>query len=253
MKQIQQKDKPFSVSPTFGTDLETRSAKSRINHEGIIQPKSKIKRLVKRLLLLIAALLVIGVVGFGWDLYSAVSSLTGQKNPFALISTIFPRPLTEINGRVNILIAGYSVGDPNHQGASLTDSIMIASINPKNKTGVLVSVPRDLWVNIPGNGYSKINAAYEYGQRDNFSKPGYFPGGMGLLEEVVSKDFGVSFNYYALINYAALKDAVNAVGGITITIHSTNPKGIYDAYTHLKLTPKSLLTTSSNKPMPPGK
>lgn len=235
MKQIQQKDKPFNVSPTFGTELDNRSFQSRPNYENGGQPKSKIKRLVKRVVLSVVALIVIGVVGFGWDLYSAVSSLTGQRNPFTLISTIFPRPLAETNGRINILIAGYSVGDPHHQGASLTDSIMIASINPKNKTGVLVSVPRDLWVNIPGNGYSKINAAYEYGQRDNFSKPGYFPGGMGLLEEVVSKDFGVNFNYYALINYAALKDAVNAVGGITITIHSTNPKGIYDAYTHLKL------------------
>ncbi len=235
MAKFEQPDRLPYASPTFGTKFEKKAVNAPLSSGQEKPVKSKSRKFIKRGLLLLSALIILSVLVFGYELYSTAANLTGQHNPFALITTLLPEKLAESNGRVNILLAGYSVGDPHHQGAALTDSIMIVSINPKNKTGVIISVPRDLWVHIPGNGYNRINAAYEYGQSEGFSQPGYFSGGMGLLQEVVSKDFGVNFNYYALINYQAFKDAVNAVGGITITIHSTNPKGIYDAYTHLKL------------------
>jgi LCP family protein required for cell wall assembly len=105
---------------------------------------------------------------------------------------------------------------------------MLISLDKNKKTGYILSIPRDLWVNIPGNGYAKINETYQDGERDNFSENGYAPGGMGLLEKVVGNDFGVNINYYALIDYAALRDTVDAVGGITINIQSNDPRGIYD-------------------------
>jgi LCP family protein required for cell wall assembly len=134
----------------------------------------------------------------------------------------------EDSGRVNILLAGNSSDDPGHDGADLTDSIMIMSIDTKNNTAFLLSVPRDLWVYIPGGGHQKINAAYVVGQNDNFSQSGYPNGGMGLLEQVIQQDFGLSIDYYALINYSALRDAVNAVGGIEVNIQSSDPRGLYD-------------------------
>jgi LCP family protein required for cell wall assembly len=121
----------------------------------------------------------------------------------------------EANGRVNILLAGDSADDPGHGGANLTDSIMIVSIDTKNNTAFMMSIPRDLWVDIPGHGYGKVNSAYE-------------EGGMGLLEQVVDQDFGIHMNYYALVDYTAFKSAVNAVGGITVDIQSPDPRGIYD-------------------------
>ena len=226
-------DRPQSfASPTFGTNLERRSALNRPHQEN--EPKKpKFKRRLKRIVLLI--LLVLFIFGgiFAWEFYKTASKLTNEHNPISLIASLWPRTPAETNGRINILLAGYSVDDPNHGGAQLTDSIMIVSINPKSKTSSLISVPRDLWVNIPGYGYGKINAAYENGL--NFNQVGYFPGGMGLLEKIVGQDFGVKFNYYALIDYTAIRDAVNAVGGITVDINSPDPRGIYDPYTHLKL------------------
>jgi LCP family protein required for cell wall assembly len=100
---------------------------------------------------------------------------------------------------------------------------------------VLISIPRDTWVDIPGFGYQKINAAYEDGQSENFSSAGYDNGGMGLLEEVVQQNFGITTDYYGLIDYSAFKDAVNAVGGVTLTINSPDPAGLYDPYTNLNL------------------
>ena len=221
------------ASPTFRTSYEWVG-----NAEAVIDEKRnkpRIRRWIRRTVLISVAIVVIVGGVFGYELYSEASKLTNQSSPFSLFTSLLPQSPKETNGRVNILFAGYSVGDPHHQGAQLTDSIMIISINPKTKSGVLLSVPRDLWIHIPGNGQSKINAAYEDGQAENFNEPGYFLGGMGLLEKVVSQRFGVKFDYYALINYAALRDAVNAVGGITININSPDPRGIYDPYTHLKL------------------
>jgi LCP family protein required for cell wall assembly len=131
-------------------------------------------------------------------------------------------------GRVNILLAGNSADDAGHSGGDLTDSIMIVSLDTKNNTAFMLSIPRDLWVSIPDDGYGKINSAYVYGKANKFSQTGLPAGGMGALEKVVERDFAVDINYYALVNYAALRDAVNAVGGVDVTIKSSDPRGLYD-------------------------
>lgn len=134
----------------------------------------------------------------------------------------------ENRGRVNILLAGNSADDPGHQGGALTDSIMIVSIDTRNHTAFLMSIPRDLWVDIPGGGHQKINAAYVVGQEDHFNEPGYPQGGMGLLEKIIRDDLGIPVDYYALVNYNALRDSVSAVGGIKFNVKSSDPRGLYD-------------------------
>lgn len=141
----------------------------------------------------------------------------------------------EDTGRVNILLAGNSADDPGHDGANLTDSIMLISIDVRNNTALMMSIPRDLDVQIPGNGYAKINEAYPDGQAEGFSQAGYPKGGMGLLEKVVSQTLGIPIEYYGLIDYGAFRDAVNAVGGVHIDVRSTDPRGLYDPNTQLHL------------------
>ncbi len=140
--------------------------------------------------------------------------------------------LKESGGRINILLAGDSVGDPHHAGASLADSIMVISINPKTQKGFILSIPRDLWVYIPSMGHQKINAANDV---LGFHQAGLPSGGMGQLQQIVQTDLGIPIDYEALIDYTAFRDAVNAVGGITVNINSPDPRGLYDAFTHLKL------------------
>ncbi len=135
----------------------------------------------------------------------------------------------EDSGRVTILLAGNSADDAGHSGGDLTDSIMILSIDTKHNQAFLMSVPRDLYVQIPGtSSHAKINYAYVAGKTNNFSQEGYPSGGMGELESVINNDFGLPINYYALVNYSALKEAVDAVGGIDVTIQSSDPRGLYD-------------------------
>ena len=105
---------------------------------------------------------------------------------------------------------------------------MILSINTRDNSAFMLSVPRDLWVNIPGQGHSKINEAYVDGESEHFNESGYFGGGMGLLQETIQQDFSIPIDYYALVDYNAFRDMVNAVGGITVNIQSSDPRGLYD-------------------------
>lgn len=190
------------------------------------KPKKNWKKIVKRTLI---ALFIIGLLIGGWVGWKAVSNsakVFGWNNLFGLLHST--KLDGEDEGRVNVLLAGNSADDPDHGGAELTDSIMIMSINTKKHTGFLMSIPRDLYVNIPDNGYAKINEAYQDGESDSFNEPDYAKGGMGLLEKVISQNLGIKTQYYALVNYTALRDAVNAVGGITVNIQSENSNGLYD-------------------------
>jgi LCP family protein required for cell wall assembly len=184
------------------------------------------KKVLKRTLIIIAILLALTGVWLGWKFAANIIRVFGWEG----LKDIFhsQKLKGEDQGRVTILLAGNSADDPGHGGAELTDSIMVASINTKDKTGYIMSIPRDLYVNIPGNNYGKVNEVYQDGKRQNFNEDGYAAGGMGLLEKVVAQNFGVKAHYYALIDYTALQQAVDAVGGIKITVTSSDPRGLFD-------------------------
>lgn len=186
----------------------------------------KWKKILKRGLIVVAIILALTGLFLGWKFASNIIKVFGWQGLKDLFSN--QKLDGEDVGRVNILLAGNSADDPGHGGAELTDSIMLVSLNTKDKTGYIMSIPRDLYVDIPDHGYAKINEVYPDGKRDGFSESGYPDGGMGLLEKVVSQNFGVKINYYALVNYTALQQAVDAVGGVTITVQSTDPRGLYD-------------------------
>ncbi len=205
-----------------------RPEKAHAPVEHAREPKPK-RRWIKRVLRLLSLLILIPPLVIGiWDYRNfsrAGEQLFGSDSILGLIS---PRPLKSTDGRVNVLLIGYSADDPGHAGANLTDSILILSMNTAAKTGFMLSVPRDLYVDIPSYGQAKINEAYQAGEAMNFSEPGYSPGGAGLLEQVITEAFGIDLHYHALINYGAVRDAVDALGGVPVTIESSDPRGLYD-------------------------
>ena len=193
-------------------------------------PLSKRQTIIRRIILVIIliALLVGGFLG-----YKVLQNATRVFNGNILGLLDSTKLKGEDQGRVNILLAGTSEGDPGHEGARLTDSLMIVSIDTKNNNAFLLSIPRDLWVSYQTKECSaglqgKINAAYICGEETDFNKAGYAAGGMGLLEKVVQDSFGLNIHYYAKINYAAFKDSVDAVGGINIDLKTKDPRGILD-------------------------
>ncbi|HSX43742.1 MAG TPA: LCP family protein [Candidatus Saccharimonadales bacterium] len=187
-------------------------------------------QIMKRTAMVTGALVVL-VGGFlGYKVYKNTSKVF-NGNIFGIFSTT--KLKGEDQGRVNIMITGTSEDDPGHAGAMLTDSIMVASIDPVNNTGFLISIPRDLWVSYETDSCSfgnegKINAVYECGEDIKFHEDGFPDGGLGLMEKVIEKDTGLDINYYVKINYTAFKDSVNSVGGIDVTIKTDDPRGLYD-------------------------
>lgn len=111
--------------------------------------------------------------------------------------------------RINILLVGTDQREGDEY--SRTDSIIIVSIDPKAKTVGMLSLPRDLHVDIPGYGPDKINAAYIYGDYDK--KPG---GGIGLLERTILQNFGVYIHYFGSVNFQGFEKIVDVFGGVTV-------------------------------------
>jgi LCP family protein required for cell wall assembly len=126
----------------------------------------------------------------------------------------------EGDGRVNILLLG--IGSE----GLLTDTIMIASIDPITEKVDLLSVPRDLWVNIPGNGQERINAAYEFGQKASTAKTSFEinKDGTDLVDKVLENVTGITIHYHAVFDFAAFKQIVDALGGVTVNV----PETLYD-------------------------
>ncbi len=219
-------------SAKYGSDGKKLPRKERrANKKALRQQWPWWKRWLRRFGILLLIMLLAAASWLGWKTYQNSGKL--GTDLWSLFDN--SKLKGEDRGNVNILLAGNSADDPGHGGADLTDSIMLLSINTTNNTAFILSIPRDLYVDIPGYGYAKINEAYLHGQNENFNEPGYPEGGMGLLEKTVSEVLGVPIDYYVLVNYGAFHDAVNAVGGITVTIDSPDARGIYDPYANLRL------------------
>ncbi len=116
--------------------------------------------------------------------------------------------------RVNLLVMGYGGG--NHNGANLTDSMVVMSLLPQSHHTTLLSVPRDLWVQIPaGSGqYHKINASYEFGS-NNGANPA---AGGDAAASKISLVTGLNVKYWLTINFQGFRDFINAIGGIDVYV-----------------------------------
>jgi LCP family protein required for cell wall assembly len=130
----------------------------------------------------------------------------------------------EGDGRINVLLLG--IGGPGHQGADLTDTILLMSIDPINHNAALLSIPRDLWVKIPGNGYQKINAAYPDGKAASRAKSekDKIDAGLKVLDDTLEPVIGIPIHYHAIVDFAAFKQGVDAVGGVSVNA----PETLYD-------------------------
>lgn len=93
-------------------------------------------------------------------------------------------------------------GNPKVESGQRSDTIMVVHVDPSTKKILLVSFPRDLWVNIPGVGMSKINAAYNYGPQK--------------IIDTINANFDVPVQHYLEVDFRSFQGIVDAVGGVTI-------------------------------------
>lgn len=117
------------------------------------------------------------------------------------------------NSRVTILLMGLDYRDWEAGEVPRTDSMILLTIDPMTSSAGMLSIPRDMWVNIPGYDYYKINQAYYFGELDQL--PG---GGPALAVKTVESFIGVPINYYAQIDFGAFVRVIDEIGGVKIDV-----------------------------------
>ena len=208
-----------------GGSRRKRRAQKRRDKKANKKPKSLTRRIIKWVLI---GLLVIVLAIGGYLLFKAINASDSvfKGNFFDIIQT---EPLKQdANGRSNFLILGTSEDDPGHQGANLTDSIMVLSINQTTKDAYTFSIPRDLNVKYGeacASGYSgKINVYFSCAnggtdtsaEQDRLTKTQAFVGNI----------IGMDIQYGVHVNYTVMRDVVNAIGGnITVNIEGDDGSG----------------------------
>ena len=116
-----------------------------------------------------------------------------------------PRPTKEPQeqGTLNYVLLGSDSRDPENVGAGRSDTIMIVHLNAKRNKSYIISFPRDMYVNIPGHGRNKINAAYAFG-------------GVPLTVRTLENLTGVRMDHVALIDFEGFIALTNDLNGVTV-------------------------------------
>ncbi len=157
-----------------------------------------------------AAFLVLALAS--WVLGSAVGSLNGPVTARAQSTGVVVgkahagyTPSLTGSKPVVILAIGSGARPGENVMRSLGDSLHLIFLNPQSKRAVLVGVPRDSYLPIPGRGTGKINSSMVYGGPD-------------LLVRTMEENFGVTIDYWALTTFWGFTDMITAVGGLTVDV-----------------------------------
>jgi LCP family protein required for cell wall assembly len=165
--------------------------------------------------------LVLLVAGTAWAVTSWVSSNVGRVNAGTAG--------TPGNGPLNILVAGVDVRaglsaqqqlalHVGHDVSTNSDTLMVVHVSADHRHVQVVSLPRDSWVNIPGHGMNKINAAFGLG-------------GPALMVKTVAQDTGLTINDYVEVNFLGFVKVIDALGGVDICL----PYAVDDSYSGLHM------------------
>ena len=196
----------------FGTQKSKSSSnknvmnnKSKVKNNKMKKKKSPIKRFFKWLIIILLALLILVEV----MLYKYVNMVNTVDTGKRLVTNASMYD----DDIMNVLVIGSDARSLDERGR--TDSIILLSINNKTDEITMTSFMRDMYVDIPGNNWNKINAANVYG-------------GPELLMDTIEQNFDVRVDKYVYIDFYSFVDIVDAVGGIEVEISDEEAKGMKD-------------------------
>ncbi|MDP3957241.1 MAG: LCP family protein [bacterium] len=189
------------------------------------------KRRWLRITLFVIVLLALAGGALAWKTGFILNKISqGNANIFKSLIKSLPgvdkKLAGEDAGRINILLIGMR-GENVVGGGLLADTIMVLSIHPKQNEedatrASLISIPRDLYVKVPGRDeQQKINAVYALGEERDHGG-----GGMEDMQKIVGEVSGLPIPYAVTINFQGFKDLVNAIGGVTIHLDQPFEEGL---------------------------
>lgn len=167
---------------------------------------------IKKFKIILSLFLIIGIAAGGvLGYYDArLEAAVNNKNGSTLTDVKVDDNLTFNKNVINILLVGSDHGAiKGDHGRS--DSIMIATVNFKTKELKLTSLMRDMYVEIPGHGHNKLNAAYAFG-------------GVELLYQTIAKNFGIKIDNYCVVDFSTFEKVINKVGGVEISLEEKEAK-----------------------------
>lgn len=208
-------------------DKKARKNSRRDRKKRDRRPRNKVLRIIKWVLISLGILAVL-VAGYIFLKAILAGNSIFKGNIFDIIQN--QRLKEDENGRSNFVIFGTAEDDEGgeHGGPNLTDSIMVLSIDQDDKNAYMISLPRDMWVEYQetctvGN-QGKLNAVYFCGSNDGEDEAA----GAAALQAKAGEITGLDIQYYIHLNFTAVVEAVDAVGGVDVTIETEDPRGIYD-------------------------
>lgn len=173
--------------------------KSKKRNPGVKQKTKQKSKKIKGKRFFVICLLIAAVLAAGW--YALVSAVYG-KMTYNRSEELAGAPLKS-EGAYNILLIGNDSRSQDEEGRS--DAMILLSISNKTKTIQMISLLRDMYVEIPGHGGNRLNAAYAFG-------------GPELLLETVRQNLGIEVNRYIVVNFQAFANLVDAAGGVDLEL-----------------------------------
>ncbi|MDR0899913.1 MAG: LCP family protein [Lactobacillaceae bacterium] len=176
--------------------------------------KKKNHRIRNTILLLFGGIFSVFLILFAYAYFNTSGAISGSYTKYTAKKARDVGAVLNEGRPVSILLLGTDTGEIGRDYIGRTDSMIIATINPKTKTTTMVSIPRDSMVAIPGTSFpQKLNAAYEYDSNGNADNEGH----PETLIKLLQKWLNIPIDYYALVNMHALESVVNAIGGVKVS------------------------------------
>ena len=170
------------------------------------------RRVLRRALVVVAALLVVALVGAGAYAWTIDRRITSNINRGIELPAETPTPGAPATpsatqpretGVLNYVLLGSDSRDDADPSEGRSDTIMIVHLNKKRTKASITSFPRDMYVNIPGYGRNKINAAFELG-------------GPALTVKTLEDLTGAHMNHVVLVNFEGFIELTTELGGVTV-------------------------------------
>ena len=162
--------------------------------------KKKKKKHVFLKVVIAFLILIIGLCGLG------VGLLVKSINKMERVETNVSKRTDNFSGGVyNILLIGQDAREG--EGMQRADTIILCTINKTTHTVTLTSIMRDMYVNIPGYGGNRINAAFAFG-------------GIDLLDQTIEENLGVKIDGNALVDFGGFMEAMTSVGNLDIELNA---------------------------------
>lgn len=203
-------------SPNLLGDLVTaeRSPRATEGSRGV--------RLLRRVLRIARTVVIVAAVAFlvlAWTTRSSNPNVLAALRDSATVRSLLSllrSPSSVLQGeaedRITFLLLG--MGGEGHEGPLLTDTILIAHIQPSTRRATLVSIPRDLFVPLPNGGFEKVNAINAYAERGDGE-------GATAVRDALAHTLDMRIPYHVRVDFRGFAGLIDAIGGVTIDVERT--------------------------------